>query len=177
MADTPKTISYRTVGEWTLQSKTPYKNPFINVTVDATFTSPSGEKFTVPGFYDGEDTWRVRFNPNEVGRWKFNIFSRPANPDLMQEGEFKVTHGEARGFLKATPGCAWGFHYESGEPVFFLGDTVYNLFGMAHCGGPVASFLKRRAQQDFNILRVRLPVSPFHPPYGYSDWQTRRTWP
>ncbi len=27
------------------------------------------------------------------------------------------------------------------------------------------------------MLRVRLPVSPFHPPQGYSHWQTRRTWP
>ncbi|KPJ63522.1 MAG: hypothetical protein AMS15_00020 [Planctomycetes bacterium DG_23] len=189
MAKKPKEISYRTVGEWRLKSKTSYKNPFINVTVDATFTSPSGEKFTVPGFYDGashpedaqhpkgEDTWRVRFNPNEVGRWKFNIFSKPADPALTQEGEFEVTSCEARGFLKATPGRAWGFHYESGEPVFFLGDTVYNLFGMAYCGGPVASFLKRRAQQGFNLLRVRLPVSPFHPPDGYNHWQTRRTWP
>ena len=189
MNNGPETIPHRTVGEWTLQSKTPYNNPFINVRVDAIFTSPSGEKFTVPGFYDGEDTWvaegdqaparlwRVRFNPNKVGRWKFHIFSCPADADLTQEGGFEVISREARGFLKATPSRAWGFHYESGEPALFLGDTVYNLFGMAHCGGQVASFLERRAKQGFNLLRVRLPVSPFHPPDGYSDWQTRRTWP
>lgn len=132
---------------------------------------------TIPGFYDGENTWRVRFSPNEAGRWTYRISSCPANPDLTEEGTFEVTPLQRRGFLTATPGRAWGFHYESGEPVFLLGDTVYNLFGMAHCGADVGSFLKRRASQDFNLLRVRLQVSPFHPPHGYSHWQTRRTWP
>jgi len=47
---------------------------------------------------------------------------------------------------------------------------------MAYCGVDVESFLKRRADQGFSLLRVRLPVSPFHPPEGYSTWQTRRTW-
>jgi len=176
------TISRRTVGEWALRSEHPYENPFVHVAVDATFTSPSGQTFTVPGFYDGAhhggaNTWRVRFNPNEAGRWTYRISSHPPDPDLMQQGHSEVADREARGFLQATPGRAWGFHYESGEPAFLLGDTVYNLFGMAHCSGDVGSFLKRRAGQGFNLLRVRVPVSPFHPPDGYSDWQTRRTWP
>ena len=177
MANICRTISYRTVGEWALQSDHLYENHFTDVTVDATFTSPTGRTFTIPGFYDSENTWRVRFSANEAGRWRYRIFSHPANPDLTQEGTFEVTAAQKRGFLKATPGRAWGFHYESGEPAFLLGDTVYNLFGMAHCGGDVGSFLKRRADQGFSILRVRLQVSPFHPPNGYSDWQTRRTWP
>jgi hypothetical protein len=175
MVDT--TISRRTAGEWALRTDHPYGNPFVDVTVDATFTSPSGTALTVPVFYDGENTWRVRFNPNEAGRWTYRTSSRPPDPDLVQAGDFEVADREARGFLQATPGRAWGFHHESGEPAFLLGDTVYNLFGMAHCGGEVGSFLKRRAGQGFNLLRVRVPVSPFHPPDGYSDWQTRRTWP
>ncbi|HEY63536.1 MAG TPA: DUF5060 domain-containing protein [Caldilineae bacterium] len=170
-------VPYRSVHEWTVQSERAYENPFTDVRVDATFTAPSGRTFTIPGFYDGEHTWRVRFNPNEVGRWTYRIAAYPEDPDLHREGEFEVTPREARGFLKATPGHAWGFHYESGEPAFILGDTTYNLFGMAHCGLDVDSFLRRRAEQGFNLLRVRVPVSPFHPPDGYSDWQTRRTWP
>lgn len=175
-------VPYRTVAEWVVHSARSYENPFTDVAVDAAFTGPSGETFTVPAFYDGlsehqAHTWRVRFNPNAVGRWTYRILSQSADPDLAQEGSFEVTARDSRGFLQATPGHAWGFHYESGEPVFLLGDTVYNLFGMAHCGGPVVAFLERRAAQGFNLLRVRLPISPFHPPEGYSAWQTRRTWP
>jgi Protein of unknown function (DUF4038)/Domain of unknown function (DUF5060)/Putative collagen-binding domain of a collagenase len=173
----PEAISARSVGEWELRSQYTSENPFTDVTLDASFISPAGQEFTVPGFYDGDSTWRVRFNPSLAGQWAYRIFSRPANSDLDREGSFEVTPDRKRGFLRATPDRAWGFHYESDDPVFLLGDTVYNLFGMAYCGVDVESFLQRRAEQGFNLLRVRLPVSPFHPPEGYSDWQTRRTWP
>jgi hypothetical protein len=177
-----KTLPRRTVGEWTLRSDRDYENPFADVAVDALFTSPSGETFAMPGFYDGihgdgANTWCVRFNPGDPGRWTYRTVSRPTDPDLDQEGTFEVVAAEDRGSLKATPGRAWGFQYESGEAVFLLGDTTYNLFGMAHCGGDVEGFLRRRAEQGFNLFRVRAQVSPFHPPEGYSAWQARRTWP
>ena len=171
------TIPCRTVGEWALRSRTSHPSPFVDVTVDAVFSSPSGTSLTVPVFYDGDNTWRFRFNPAEPGQWRYRTVSRPTDPDLDADGDFDVTANVSRGFLQATPGQAWGFRYESGEPVLIWGDTTYNIFGMAYCGADVASFLKRRASQGFNLLRVRVPISPFHPPAGYSDWQTRRTWP
>ena len=111
------------------------------------------------------------------GAGAYSISSWPRDPELLADGGLEVLAADCRGFLRATPGQAWGFAYESGEPYFAFGDTTYNLFGMAHCGYDVPAFLQRRAQQGFNLLRVRLPVSPFHPPSGYSRWQTRRTWP
>lgn len=173
----PGSLPYRTVGEWVVQSGHPYSNPFADVAVVGTFTAPSGAQLRVPGFYDGDGMWRVRFNPGEEGHWRYTIHSNPTDPELAAEGEVEVMPRSTRGFLRATPGRAWGFEYENGEPVFLFGDTTYNLFGMAYCGADVGSFLERRARQGFNLLRVRLPVSPFHPPDGYSDWQTRRTWP
>lgn len=177
MRDYPTPILCRTVGEWALQSERAYRNPFADVALDATFVGPSGQAISVPGFYDGDATWRVRFCPDEPGRWTFTTAACPADPDLAVSGAFEVEANETRGYLRATPGQAWGFAYESDEPVFLLGDTVYNLFGMAHCGGDVEGFLRRRAEQGFNLFRVRLPVSPYHPPEAYSAWQTRRTWP
>jgi hypothetical protein len=176
VATATSSILQRSIYELALHSAQSYASPFADVTLDAIFTGPSGQTITIPGFYDGNQSWRVRFNPNEPGRWRYRTVSRPANADLDTSGEFEVTPQESRGFVRATPGQAWGFAYESGEPAFFLGDTVYNLFGMAHCGYPVDSFLQRRAEQGFNLLRIRVPCSPFHPPRGDSDWQTRRTW-
>lgn len=126
MGNRPRTIVYRTVGEWTFGSGHAYENPFTDVTVDATFISPRGKTFTVPAFYDGDKVWRLRFNPNETGLWTHCVTLHPANLDLTAEGAVEVTPLPARGFLQATPGRAWGFHYESGEPVFLLGDTTYN---------------------------------------------------
>ncbi len=178
MLTQPNTLPRRTVSEWAVTSPNQrYRNPFTDVKVDGVFTAPSGKTFTVPGFYDGGGTWRVRFNPGEIGNWQYQITAYPANAELNEQGTFEVTPSSAEGFLRATPGEAWGFHSEAGNPVFLLGDTTYNLFGAAHCDLDVQSFLKRRVAQGFNFLRVRLPVSPFHPSEGYSRWQTRRTWP
>ncbi len=172
----PETVARRTVGEWVLTSDRAYASPFADVVVTGAFTAPDGTTTTIPGFHDGDGTWRVRFNPGVAGKWSYRIAAHPANPALATEGAFVVTERDTPGFLKATPGMAWGWHYENGDPAFIFGDTVYNLFGMAHCGADVRPFLERRKAQGFNLLRVRVPVSPFHPPAGYNQWQTCRTW-
>jgi hypothetical protein len=177
MSDIVKEIPYRSVGEWSFETDTVYAEPFVDLVLDATFTAPSGRALSMPGFYDGGGLWRVRFSPDEPGSWRYRITTRPADAELETEGGFTVTEAETSGFLKSTPGRAWGFETESGDPVFLMGDTVYNLFGAAYCGMDVTSFLQRRAEQGFSFLRVRMQVSPYHPPEGYSDWQTRSTWP
>ena len=173
----PQTLRQRTVGEWSFTSGQSYASPFADVLVEAVFTGPDGREAVMPAFYDGNATWRVRFNPGEAGAWRFLLRSRPHNADFDVSGEFTVAASTGRGFLKATPGRAWGFHYENGEPFLAIGDTVYDLFGMEYCGGDVPGFLKRRASQGHNLMRVRLTSSEFHPPEGDFEWQTKRMWP
>jgi hypothetical protein len=185
MPTVPQRVPRRTPREWSFTSQHPYANPFGDVVFDGNFISPSGRTITIPGFYDGAQTWRLRFSPDEVGTWTFRTIVRPHNPDLTQQGSFEVTPNDGQvGFLKATPGQAWGFHFESGDPVFIFGDTVYELFGMAHCGADVTSFLQRRKQQGFNLLRIRVPTSayvsvgePPVPPEDFKGWHNRSTWP
>ena len=115
--------------------------------------------------------------PARPGVGQAQLSSRPANPDFGKAFDFEVADADAPGFLRATPGDAWGFRFESGEPVFISGDTTYDLFGMHYCGGDVEGFLRRRKQQGFNLFRTRLHTSYFHPPFGTFDWQTKRMWP
>ncbi|MBA2247803.1 MAG: DUF4038 domain-containing protein [Chloroflexia bacterium] len=170
----------RAMREWAFETSRAYAEPFTDVRVTATFTDPSGAVSTIEAFHDGDRTWRVRYNPGVAGRWSWRLGSNPPNSDFEQDGEFTVEQAEVRGFLRSTPGEGWGFTWESGEPVFILGDTTYHLFGMAHDSDDgarqVRAFMERRAAQGFNLLRVRLPVSLFHPPDGYNTWQTRRLW-
>lgn len=179
-AETP-TAPVRTMREWSFHTSGDYDNPFTGVTVWAEFTAPSGSTATIEAFYDGDATWRLRFNPNEAGAWSWSLRSTPPNPDFDRSGQFEATPAAVHGFLTSTPGEGWGFAYESGEPVFIFGDTVYHLFGIAHNSpeglDAVRAFMDRRAAQGFNLLRIRLPISPFHPPDGYSRWQTRSLWP
>jgi len=58
-------------------------NPFLDYRLLVAFTGPSGQKYNVPGFFDGDgygggagDVWRVRFSPDEAGRWTFKASFR-----------------------------------------------------------------------------------------------------
>lgn len=181
MTTGPAATSVRTMREWSFRTGHDYANAFTGVTVRAAFTAPTGTTSTIEAFHDGDGKWKVRFNPNEAGTWAWRLESTPPNPDFAQSGAFDVTPAETRGFLKSTPGGAWGFAFESGEPAFIFGDTAYHLFGMAHNSDEgldaVRRYMDRRAAQGFNLLRIRIPVSPFHPADGYSTWQTRSLWP
>lgn len=71
-------------------------NPFA-VKLDVEFRSPSGRRYRVPGFYDGDghggldgDVWKVRFSADEVGPWTYTTIS----DDRLLEGktgQFSVT--------------------------------------------------------------------------------------
>jgi len=173
----PQALAIRSVGEWAFSTTKNYYSAFADVAVDGVFIAPSGKVSTMPAFFDGSGTWKLRFNPGEVGKWTFTLQSRPHNPDFDVSGSFTATASETRGKLKATPGKAWGYEYENGAPFFAFGDTTYDLFGMAYCGGDVAGFIARRAEQGFNLLRTRLHTSHFHPPSGDFAWQTKDMWP
>ncbi len=161
------------VSELSLHSPTAYRNPFTDVEVWAQVNTPSGRRWHVPAFYDGDGTWRVRFTPDEPGEWRLASQAHPADPALEQEEQIQVAPADGRGFLRTCPGDYWGFRYDDGTPAFLLGDTMYNIFGAAHCGVDPRPALERRRAQGYNLVRARLAVSPFHPPDCYNQFEGR----
>ena len=152
-------------------------NPFIEVTVSALFRSPNGTEIRLAGFFDGGQTWKVRFTPGETGRWTFQTTSSPADPGLNRHGSFEIEEATlCPGFLRARRGIGWGLQFDSGEPLLLAGDTQYNLFGAAHSGLDIEAMLCRRWDQGFNTIRARLAVSPFHPNTPFSDWMSSDCW-
>lgn len=54
-------------------------NPFLDYRLQVLFTSPSGKKYNVPGYFDGDgkggsegSVWRANFTPDEQGEWFYN---------------------------------------------------------------------------------------------------------
>jgi hypothetical protein len=173
---TEAAVPLREVMEWELVSSVTYENPFVDVLLDAEFVAPSGVVLGLPGFHDGDDRWRVRFSPGEAGTWRYRFRATPADPGLVGEGTFSVAPNPVRGFLRTTPGEAWGFRYESGEPAFLLGDTVYNLIAETAVGNDIRPFLARRAEQGFTLLRILLAVVPHCPPNAWATWSDQKVW-
>lgn len=104
-----------------------------SVTLEVAFAAPSGARRLTTGFWDGDETWRVRFCPDEIGTWQYATrCSDSADLGLHgQSGSFACTpysgtnplfqHGQIR--VSAT-----GRHLEhaDGTPFFFLADTCWN---------------------------------------------------
>src|ERR1700743_570489 len=76
--------------EQSFKSGVIYENPFQQCTLKVTFVSPLGETNLVYGFWDGGQIWRVRFSPNQPGRWTYHTeCSDIANVRLNEQtGEF-----------------------------------------------------------------------------------------
>ena len=61
----------RCVVEWSYNSGKAYADPFNDVELDVVFTDPQGHEQTVPAFWAGEQTWRIRYSPLAAGRYTY----------------------------------------------------------------------------------------------------------
>jgi len=110
-----------------------YEHPLQDVRLTVQFTSPLGETTRIDGFWDGGRTWRVRFSPNQPGRWKFkSTCSDAANLGLNdQTGEFmcSATLSQSRFYQHGLIRVALDrqhLEHADGTPFFWLADTAWN---------------------------------------------------
>ena len=74
-ADVPK---WSTV-EIVLKASGHYANPYAaGPTLTAMFSGPGGATKTVNGFWDGGNTFKIRFTPTAVGPWSYRVSSSDA---------------------------------------------------------------------------------------------------
>ena len=119
--------------ERAFKSSLVYSNAVQDVSLRVIFTSPLGETNEVDGFWDGGKTWRVRFSPDQPGRWRFRtICSDGANDGLYdQSGEFicsaaiGLTRFEKHGQVRLARDHRHLEHMD-GTPFFWLADTIWN---------------------------------------------------
>jgi hypothetical protein len=98
-------------------------NPFA-VELTGEFTGPDGARLRVPGFYDGEGAWRIRFSPTRVGEWSLRTVSPLAA--LAGKTDDRIVcvpnrHPRIHGGLKVDPAHPYHFIHEDGTRHFLLG--------------------------------------------------------
>ena len=132
----PVSVSYAETwraNEITLISDKKYDDPYRDVDVSLTLTN--GEvTYTVPGFWDGGDIWRIRFMCPTAGRWTYTtVCTDTENAGLHNQvntllcteyaGDLDVYK---RGHVTVEEGVKY-FTYSDGTPFFYLADTHWNL--------------------------------------------------
>lgn len=105
-------------------------NPF-DLTFNAAVTAPSGRKYTVPGFFDGNgaggsigNVWKVRIYTDEIGTWRWTTSSNV--PGLNARSGTVAVSGKltgvfGRGPVVENPARPRSFMYQEGVPVFLTG--------------------------------------------------------
>lgn len=146
-----KTIPLYDVFELSLQHDKPYANPFFDVTVEVSFTSPGGKEARVGGFHYGsasgpeirvteagdgggrrkvdyhfpkQDLWKARFAPDETGRWAYTwVFTDQSGERAGGSGTFDCVRGRAprHGFLRPDPSNAFRWVFDDGTPFWPIG--------------------------------------------------------
>lgn len=79
------------VPQWTpmdfsFKAASPSENPFM-VSISASVKGPDGIEFTLPGFYDGDGTWKIRVAPTATGAWS-----------LLTKSDLRVLDGQQVSF-------------------------------------------------------------------------------
>jgi hypothetical protein len=139
--------------EFCLRGQSQSANPFRDAALSGEFTSPTGKVVTVAGFYEGDDTWRLRFTPDEEGAWSYCL--RGDGVNLSQSGWLRCTSPRGNGFIRIHPDNPYGFAYADGTPFFPMGDTCYGLYDDSPITPELRShYLRTRRSQRFNFVRM-----------------------
>jgi hypothetical protein len=117
--------------EITLQTDAQFSNPYDarEVRLQALFTAPDGTTMDVPGFWDGENAWRVRFTPWQEGNWSYALTITDLRAEsLPVEGSFTVTSSDLHGWLQVG---SWVDPENS--PRYLVTHDGMPFYGVGHC--------------------------------------------
>ena len=158
--------------ELAFESEKIYADPFQDVTLDLLLYG-NGRLYTVPGFWDGGNTWRVRFVCPAAGEWQCITVCSDSDNTALHGRTAAVTCKAysgvleiyQRGFVTTRYGEKY-LTYEDGSPFFYLGDTHWN-FGTEPIE-VVQTVSEKRAEQGFTVWQSE-PNGDFGPGYDLTD--------
>jgi len=98
-------------------------NPYLEVQLSASF-SRDGKRIVVPGFYDGDGVYKVRFSPPTQGEWRYE--TRSNRPELSgKSGSFTAGPPSAGNGGPIETFKTFYLRYADGSPYHQFGTTCY----------------------------------------------------
>lgn len=135
------------------------ENPLQDAELRVIFTAPSRRTHPVRGFWDGGNTWRVRFSPDETGTWTFTTTATPETDAGLhaQKGSFRVvaprgtTRFDRHGPIRVARNRTFLEHAD-GTPFFWLADTGWNA-GLLSTPEEFDHYISQRVRQRFTAVQ------------------------
>src|ERR1035437_9254897 len=117
--------------DFAFTSSTVQENPF-RVAFSAEVLGPDGVKLTIPGFYDGNSTWKVRVSALTEGAWSLVTYSDVAELDGKRDTFTCISNRSAaiHGSVRVDPKRPHQFVFEDGTrflPVGYECDWLWAL--------------------------------------------------
>jgi hypothetical protein len=112
--------------ELRINLKATYANPFDPDEIDlrAGFTSPSGKKYNIWGFYNPSSwasLWMVRFSPTEKGIWRYVVsVTDSEGTGKSRVGTFTAIDSPHHGFIRIAPNQRY-LRYDDGSSFYGVG--------------------------------------------------------
>ena len=151
----------REAEQWTtvellVTSEKEYDNPYADVDLWAWFVSDKGDSLLRPAFWDGGNTWKVRFAPPDHGStWTWTSYCSLKDNGLAgKTGKIRSTtyDGDSellkRGLLRMSSGKRNIVHAD-GSPFLLVGDTPWSIPFRATTD-QVRIYAKDRREKGFN---------------------------
>jgi len=153
----------------TAQAQNPYveflktgDQPFLTATFTGTDGRSQGKIIKVPGFWEGENTWKIRFTPPIDGTWKYETVSQDRKMNRKKGSitvsgwteEEKNINPARRGFMVVNgsdPRKGRYFTYTDGTPVLWIADTWWDWTNSRIRFGSFKKLADTRAEQGYNI--------------------------
>lgn len=182
LREMPKVEIYQ-LWEVEVKNNKTYTDPLRDVTLSVKLTSREGLVFIHSGFYDGNQTWKIRFSPDEYGEWAYEYWF--TDDQKKTSGEFIcIPTSKPERVLKNAFNPFWlgqGRQPKTLFKSFHAGDRFFatNWDDPANPddGNARTLFLDWVTKNGYNMLSIASCFTNRNEPGRGKGWDTPRMWP
>ncbi|MEM1135318.1 MAG: DUF5060 domain-containing protein [Bacteroidota bacterium] len=169
--------------EYTVTNDKKYTDPYREVTLHINLESPEGRSIDFWGFYDGRNNWKIRFSPNELGKWKYKIWF--SDDHVIHEGVFRCVQSDIPGRVTTDIFNPYWLGVASGKRTLFRSFHVGDCFFAKNWDDPFDQkdgnkrtiFLNWLKEQDYNMLSIASHYLNRNEVGRGEGWKTPQLWP
>lgn len=133
------------------------QNPFT-INFSAEITGPGGIKFSLPGFYDGNKIWKLRFSPTKKGEWQIKTYSDISDLNNQKANVVCINNdANSHGGLLVDPQNKHHFIYEDGTHWFpngYEANWLWALDSNDNKFPTINPFLDKLKKYGFNFILI-----------------------